>query len=163
MTDANGTNGIAWVASTSTRAPTAAARSRIASRSASRPVCIWTRLSATSVVRGPISSGSRSKATSRTVAPRSRATRIGKSTDVNSSAGTTTSSAGPSAAAIRPTPTDAAGWSDTRSGVVPIRCANDDRAASAGRSQSACQSAVPACQASIAARMARIVGSGGRP
>ena len=50
-----------------------------------------------------------SKDTSRMIAPRSFATRSGKRVEVNSSAGTTTSSPGARCPATSPVPTDAAG------------------------------------------------------
>jgi hypothetical protein len=152
------------VASTSVRALTALAASTIASRSAVRPDWDWTRLKATSVVPGSMRSARRSNGTSWTWTPRSRAaTRIGNSSEVNSSSGTTTRSAGVSEAAMVPTPTDADGTSATLCAGTPISAPNDARHASPHTSQARTQSAVPACHASTARCIASTVGRGGSP
>ena len=135
----------------------------IASRSATLPVCIWTRLNATSVVAGTIDAARSSKATSRTTAPRSLATRIGKRLDVNSSAGTTTSSPGPSIPATSPVPTEEAGIVAIVSSGAPMSRAKSRGAWSVGSSQSETQSPVPACQSRVALSSASTVACGGSP
>ena len=145
MTPASGTNGTACVASIMTRAPWRPAAAVIASRSAILPVCIWTRLNATSVVAGPIDAARSSNGTSRTTAPRSLATSSGKRLEVNSSAGTTTSSPGPSIPATSPVPTDEAGIVAIVSSGAPMSRAKSRGAESLGASQSVTQSPVPAC------------------
>ena len=92
---------------------------------------------------GPASS---SNGTSRTVAPRSLATRIGNRLEVNSSAGTTTSSPGPSIPATSPVPTEEAGIVAIVSSAAPMSRAKSRGAWSVGASQSVTQSPVPACQ-----------------
>jgi hypothetical protein len=163
MTPASGTKGTACVASIMTRALWRSAASVMAARSAILPVCIWTRLNATRVVAGPTESASSSNGTSRTVAPRSFATRIGNRLDVNSSAGTTTSSLGPSVPATSPVPTDAAGMVAIVSSDAPMSCAKSRGAESLGASQSVTQSPVPACHMRVARSRASTVACGGNP
>ena len=81
----------------------------MAARSAILPVCIWTRLNATSVVAARSTRPGPRTAPRGRSAPRSLATSSGNRLEVNSSAGTTTSSPGPSIPATSPVPTDAAG------------------------------------------------------
>ena len=127
------------------------------------PVCIWTRLKATSVVDGTIDPASSSKGTSWTVTPRSLATRSGNRLEVNSSSGTTTSSSSQSIPATSPVPTDEAGIVAIVSSAAPMSRAKSRGAWSVGSSQSETQSPVPACQSRVALSSASTVACGGSP
>ena len=70
-----------------------------------------------------MAAASSSNGTSRMTAPRSLATSSGNSVEVNSSAGTTTSSPEPSVAATSPVPTDDAGMDAISSAPAPISVA----------------------------------------
>ena len=145
-----------------TRAPWRSAAAVIASRSAILPVCIWTRLNATSVVAGPTDVARSSNGTSRIIAPRSFATSSGNRLEVNSSAGTTTSSPAPSIPATSPVPTDDAGIVAMVSSGAPMSFAKSRGAESLGASQSVTQSPVPACHW-VARSSASTVACGGSP
>ena len=96
--------------------------------------------------------------------PRSFATSSGKSVEVNSSAGTTTSSPAPSIPATSPVPTDAAGIVAIVSGDAPMSDAKARGSARrSGSSQSVDQSPVPACQPERRRWIASTVACGGSP
>src|SRR6266542_6147730 len=78
ISSSSGTNGTAWVASTSVRAPTARLAASTSAIGAARPDCIWTRLNATSVVLGETWTASSGRGTVLMRTPRWRcATRSG--------------------------------------------------------------------------------------
>ncbi len=82
---------------------------------------------------------------------------------MNSSAGTTTSSPGPSIPATSPVPTDEAGIVAMVSASAPMSFAKSRGAPSLGASQSVTQSPVPACHRRVARSSASTVACGGRP
>ena len=155
-----GSQPVAWVTSTSTRAPVARAAAETAAASASSPVLEDTSAKATIQVSGPTAPASSASGTCRT--RRSPRARNGRTTEAKSPSTHTTSAPGGAAAAASPMNTEACEPTATRDGTTPSKVAAYPRARSTSAVYSI-TSTVPVAYVSTSRRSAATVTSAGSP